>query len=305
MTNPRKAPGTGRRWVGVVLTAAALAAPVIAFATAADLYYERTVMAAADARCRLFTPEIGSALAAAQAQARGAALRSGVDEASLADTARRARAKVVQVGCGSKDIAVAAGRVRTAFEEYARINRLNYPGDTAAWAADRTPREYSTWRLAQPVSFGWDRMVFGLAGRTAPGSLTAVVSFADGATPYTARLVMRDTTRLNHYFIDPRRSGAGGRAPLASRLPPRSMSLVFAALSRTTAPIALLPRQTKAALSFGFPDSAAQALAGLDPREAVMVEFVFAGRSGDTVRQAYIEVGDFAAGKAFLTLAQR
>jgi hypothetical protein len=306
MTSPRnKAPGAMRRWVGVVLTVAAVAAPVIASAAAADLYYERTVMAAADTRCRLFTPEIGSALASAQAQARGAALRSGVDETSLADTARRAQAKVVQVGCGSKDIAVAAGRVRTAFEEYSRITRISYPGDTAAWQADRTQRDYSSWRLAQPASFGWDRMVFGLAGRNAPGALTAVVSFADGATPYAARLVMRDTTRLNRAFIDTRRSGAGGRAPLASRLPPRSMSLVFAALSRSTAPTALLPRETKAGMSFGFPDSAAQALAGLDPREAVMVEFVFAGRSGDTVRQAYVEVGDFAAGKAFLTLAQR
>ncbi len=29
------------------------------------------------------------------------------------------------------------------------------------------------------------------------------------------------------------------------------------------------------------------------------------GNSGDVVRTAYVEVGDFAAGQAFLTVAQR
>ena len=39
--------------------------------------------------------------------------------------------------------------------------------------------------------------------------------------------------------------------------------------------------------------------------EAVAVEFVFSGRSGDVVRTASVEVGDFAAGRAFLKVAQR
>ncbi|MDO9247070.1 MAG: hypothetical protein Q7U11_11435, partial [Phenylobacterium sp.] len=43
-------------------------------------------------------------------------------------------------------------------------------------------------------------------------------------------------------------------------------------------------------------------LSGLDPREAVMVEFLFAG---DAARRAYVEVGDFAAGRAFLQTASR
>ena len=45
-----------------------------------------------------------------------------------------------------------------------------------------------------------------------------------------------------------------------------------------------------------------QALGELDPREAVAVEFLF---SGDRVRTAYVEVGDFAAGRAFLQVAAR
>ena len=47
--------------------AASLAAPGLSFAaTAADQLYERTLMTAADGRCRLFTPAIGSALDAAR-----------------------------------------------------------------------------------------------------------------------------------------------------------------------------------------------------------------------------------------------
>jgi hypothetical protein len=35
------------------------------------------------------------------------------------------------------------------------------------------------------------------------------------------------------------------------------------------------------------------------------VEFVFAGSAGDLVRRAYVEVGDFAAGRAFLQVGPR
>ena len=35
------------------------------------------------------------------------------------------------------------------------------------------------------------------------------------------------------------------------------------------------------------------------------MEFLFAGHGQDGVRSAYLEVGDFAAGQAFLTIAKR
>jgi hypothetical protein len=54
--------------------------------------------------------------------------------------------------------------------------------------------------------------------------------------------------------------------------------------------------------AFRFPPQAARALAALDPREAVAVEFLF---PGDRARRAYVEVGDFAAGQAFLQVASR
>ncbi len=63
------------------------------------------------------------------------------------------------------------------------------------------------------------------------------------------------------------------------------------------------PKDMKLAWAFRFPAEAAGALAMLDPREAVAVEFLFEGSGRDQVRRAYVEVGDFAAGRAFLQVA--
>lgn len=305
MTSPRS--GAARRWRGLLLGAAIVAAPCIAAAGGAmDLFYERSVMSAADARCELFEPGVATALDAARIQARGAALRAGATEDSLKAAEQRARARAGAADCRSTDVATAAGRVRTAFEGYSRLTRLNYPGEVSEWRADRTiSRQGPLWRLAQSVSFGWDRMIFGLAGKEGQGVLLASASFADGASPYAVRLVMRDQTRTAGPYLDRRQAGGDGRIPLPSRMPPRSATRVFSIEARSPASERLAPAAAKSALLVRFPAAAADALAALDPREAVMVEFVFSGRDGDTVRRAYVEVGDFAAGRAFLKAASR
>jgi hypothetical protein len=110
--------------------------------------------------------------------------------------------------------------------------------------------------------------------------------------------VLRDTGRTQGPYIDAR----GGRA-LSSKVSPRSASLVFNAETREESPLTLLPAGAKTGLSFRFPPGVADAISRLDPREAVTIEFSFArGGIGDAdlVRKAYVEVGDFAAGRAFL-----
>ena len=282
--------------------AAVVAAPGFANAQPADLFYERTVMSAADARCDLFAPDVGAALAAAPVQARGAALRAGASSEALQAVELSARAKAASVGCGSPDIAVAAGRVRTAFSGYAKIIRLTYPGDVAPWQADRSGGHSSSWRLSQETSFGPDRMAFGLAGRDGPGALIAVARFADGAQPYGARLLLRDDQRSLGPYLDRWTSGSTARLPLDRRLPPRGALKAYAASARGPAGHDLLPRDARSGWAFRFPDAAALELAGLDPREAIAVEFLF---PGDVTRRAYVEVGDFAAGRVFLQLAAR
>lgn len=266
--------------------------PRFAAAAPLDLYYERTVMVAADARCGLFAPEIGAALAAARAQARGAALRAGVDQAMVEQTGARAIAAARRADCASQDVATAAGRVRQAFEGYARLIRMDYPGEVAGWTADRSSSKTAVrWRLQQATRSGDTRIAFGLAGRFGANRVMAVAAFPKGETPYAARLVIRDRALAPKPYLDLR------TRTLAKRLPPPTARTAFAAEARSRAGLDLLPKGWPPSWAFRFPSSSAEALAALDPREAAAVEFLF---PGDRIRTVYLEVGDFAAGRAFL-----
>jgi hypothetical protein len=267
----------------------------------ADLYYERVLMGTADARCRLFVPEIGAALNAAAAQARGASLRAGWRRGQLDQVRERARAKAGSVDCRSRDLAIAAGRVRTAFQGYERLDRLTYPGDVAAWRAFRVqPSQGLSWKVVQDIRFGADSLRFGVAGpRGRAGALTAVARFADGALPYAARLLVRDQDRASGPYLGAVRAGASARLPLSARVPPRSAARIFIAEARSQADPALAEGE-RGRIAFRFPQAAIGELAELDPREAATVEFVFSTPGGDRVRTAYVEIGDFAAALAFL-----
>ena len=279
--------------------------PVLAATPAADLFYQRAVMTAAGDACRLFSPDIATALAASKAQARGAALRSGADPARLAAVEAQANAAGV-AGCQSAGITQAAEQVRAAFASYARLDHMDFPGEFVAWVAERPPVETEArWHVSQRDRFGWDVMLFGLAGHGDDRPLTAVANFADSAQPYGARLVMRDAGATSGPYLDARQADIDGHIPIDARLPPRSASRVFEADQMKPTEKQLLPSDIPAAWSFQFPAAATDALASLDPRETVTVEFLFAGDNGESVRTAYVEVGDFAAARAFQSIAQR
>jgi hypothetical protein len=281
--------------MAAVVLAGILVAPTgLCAAEAADQLYERTLMTAANTRCGLFAPPISAALDAARAQARGATLRSGVSEQQVAALEQRARAKAGAAACNSKDLSLAASRVKAAFDGYAQMQTMTYPGDVASWKADRSSSAtIPFWRLSQMSAFGGDRLMFGLAGRNK--AVTAVATFENGQRPYAARVILRDTRRTLGPYIDQRL----GRA-LNGKVAPRNASLVFNAETREEAPPTLLPTGAKTGLAFRFPFALADAMAQLDPREAVTIEFVFTGRGDEMTRKAYVEVGDFAAGRAFL-----
>ena len=294
------------RMAGLGLGVAISLLPAIAFAAAVDLYYERTVMAVADGRCRLFTRQMSAALASAQAQSRGAALRSGVSTDELARVGLRARAKAMAEPCDSAALKTASARVRDAFAGFSKLQKMTYPGDHSDWMAERlASRSGRVWSLSQDISFGKDDLTFGLAGQNDRLELMAVVRFADRAQPYAARLVMRDASRTRGPYLDRRKADGRGVLPLSGRVPPRSATRAFMADAKLPVDPLLNPTKAKDVIAYRFPLSAAQALADLDPREAVEIEFLFAAKSGDIVRRGYIEVGDFAAGRAFLAAAQR
>jgi len=284
-----------------LLGAALAASPGFAHAQVLDLVYERTVMMAIDQRCGLFAPDISAALAAAEAQARGAALRAGASPGDLRALEQRARGRAARADCSTPEVVAAAGRVRDGFAGFARLQRINYPGEVAGWRADRSGPGAIRWRLSQDSRFGADRMTFGLAGRAAPGVLLAVGQFADGQAPYAARLLLRDPQRSSGPYLSGESSARQALA-LDRRLPPREALRAYSAEARSPAGADLLPKQARSGWAFRFPAQAARDLSDLDPREAVAVEFLF---GGDVVRRAYVEVGDFASGQAFLSVAAR
>ncbi|WP_293419236.1 hypothetical protein [Phenylobacterium sp.] len=282
-----------------IWAAALCAMPAAAAAGPLDLYVERTAMTAADARCGLFGEELRAALDAGRLQARNAAVRAGADPEAIARADRQAVAAATRSACDSDSLRSAADHVRAAFDGFSQTRRITYPGERADWRADRTAGgEQHRWRLAQDAAFDGGRMVFGLAGRDGRPVLLALASFADGRTPYAARLAVRDVDRAGRPYL-----GLGARADLSGRLPPPAARRTFAAEARSRAGLDLMPETMTSGWAFRFPAEAAATLAELDPREAVAVEFLFS--DGTPVRRAYVEVGDFAAGRAFLRMAAR
>lgn len=273
----------------VLLAAAVLAAPAHAWAGPADTYYERAFMVAASARCDLFAPPIVSALAAATAQARGAALRSGAAEADLAATAVRAGARAGAVSCADPQLATVRARVDAAFSGWLRTPRMTFPGARQPWTANRLGSPQPNWRLQQTSLVGASPVAFGYAGEGDTPGLMAVVSFVGRSRPYAARIVLRDPARVPRAWL----SGDG--------LAPASARISLWATGVGAADPALLAEGRRAGEAWRFPDSSAAALERLDPRETFAVEFHF--RDG-SVATAKFEAGDFAAGRAFLAMGR-
>ncbi|HEY0599097.1 hypothetical protein [Brevundimonas sp.] len=270
-----------------LLAAAVLATPAQAWAGAADTYYERAFVVAADARCGLFAPQVDAALTAATAQARGAALRAGAAEADLDAVAARARSRAGAVSCRDPQLATVRARVDGAFSGWARTPRMTFAGARQHWFADRTKWTQPGWRLKQASTVGASPVAFGYGGDPDASALTAVVSFVGRSRPTSARLVFRDEARAPRAWLS-----GGGLAPASSR------ASVWATGVSAADP-ALLAEGRRAGEAWRFPAAAADRLARLDPRETFLVEFHF--RDG-SVATARFEAGDFAAGRAFMAM---
>ena len=265
--------------------------PLAAWADASGSYYDRSFVLAANTRCGLFAPAVTSALTSSAWQARGAAVRGGVSEADLAATAARARDKAASTACDDPELAMVKGRVSEAFAGWSQTARMNFPGTHADWSANRSGFSSPTWRLAQHAVMGQAPITFGYeATDDAARSLKAVVSFVGAPRPYAARIVMRDTSRAPLPWLADRGVAA---------LPPQAARRTFFAISHGIAEPTLLKPGSKDGQAWVFPAAAADALSGLDPREPFMIEFLF---RDDSMAQATLEAGDFAAGRAFIAM---
>ncbi len=246
-------------------------------------------MADAGARCRLFAPEVEASLTAAALQARNAALRAGRAPSDVQAVHDAAAGRAKAMACASPETAQAAKQVRQAFEGWSHVTKVIYPGADGGWTADRTLYRSASWRLVETSTGG---AAFGLAGDLAQPAALAAVLPGDGEAPFAARLKLRDPRRVATPWLV---------GPGAPPVPPAAALLtVFAEAKAPAGPG--LSHGAGPATAFRFPASAISALAALDPRERFEVEFLLPdGRS----RTALFEVGDFAAGRAFLALGDR
>lgn len=295
-TEPRRSAARGA--VATWVMAGAMLAPAVpagatpeAQTAVTKTYYERSVVVAADARCRLFTPPVTAALKASTLQARGAAVRAGANEESLIEAAAKAEAIADRTSCGDADLATIRERVSQAFSGWTRLRRMEFPGGRAAWKADRTAFDAPAWRLVQTGATGGALVDFGLiAGEGPVDEIAAVVSFPGKSRPYAVRILMRDADRL------PRPWSMGEAAP---GLPPETGRQAFYAGGSRAAAASLLAEDRKQGEVWTFGPEAIERLAALDPREPFVIEFLF---RDDSVARARFEVGDLAAGRAFTAM---
>jgi len=302
----------------ILAVAAAMAAPAVAQNTAladalAGQIARRYFMVQVNDRCHLLTAPAATALQAGYVQARNAALRTGRDMAALAPILDNARAAAAATACDAPRLVAEVDAAQNAFRTYRVQMRLDLPGSRAAWTGVRTDQDTAEWRLVQHQSSAQADFAFGLYGTLAANSLSVTAHFADGARPYAARLLVRNPDVWATGVID-----AAPYAPTHQR--PLGFSdvatLSFPAYGETDVSTTVRPavkvnfagfalggryvgvEAPVDAQRFDFPKAAVMAMARLDPREDVVIEF----DSDQGPLYARFEVGDFIPGMAYLSL---
>lgn len=268
--------------------AAALAAGAAGAQDAREAFADRAAAIALDDRCGFFTAPERAALEAAWLQSRGVLLREGRTRAELEEAGAHIVRRMAATPCDDPQALGRAAVVRGAYEGYRRLSSMEFPGDARSWRAERNLTA-DTWPLAQAIDDGG--AVFGLAAAAAGVELSLLCTPPAGATPASAVIVARAAQRspglhdpsLGGLLADPERPGWVRWAP------PEHAEALFWANRRQ-----LNGRSAR----FAFPDAARDAIAALDPREAIRID-IFDG-AGRRIARHYVEVGDFAAGLAFL-----
>ena len=267
-----------------------------AFATAAaaqegpdarEAYVERRGLIEADTQCRLFSPTIRDALAVSAAQARGALLRAGWTDARVRElegavvSAARGRA------CGDARTTRAAAGASRSVAQWVNAGSMEFPGWERIWVARRVDEG---WRLSQSVEAPVPA-VFGVLQRGQSQTLALVVPVARGAqAPTSARLLMRNPA-------EPRRGEVSLTERMARGLAAGAPTPFTSVAHPSTRAVERLDEGRSQAV-FTFPDSAFRDLLGLDPRESAEIEL----NTSRGPQRLFIEVGDIAAARAFLTI---
>ncbi|MBI1186897.1 MAG: hypothetical protein GC206_06120 [Alphaproteobacteria bacterium] len=246
-------------------------------------FAERRGLIEADDRCALFTPDVRNALVSGAAQARGALLRGGWTEERVQELEHAARNAAAARACDDARTLEAAARARDSYRAWARTPSLTLPGLLRAWRAQRRP-DAAGWLLVQDIPAP-RRAQFGV--RPDAVALVAPIA-ASERPPASASLVIRDVARASAPTLSaPARRARG----LEAGAPLRAAATRIHARERRIATV-----DGVRSVIFEFPPDVLPQLAALDPRESAILEV-----GG---QRLLIEIGDFAAARTFLALAQ-
>ena len=275
-------------FLAAALSALSAAAHATDRPDARQAYVERRGLIETDTRCNLLGADLRAALNVGAMQARGSLLRAGW----TSDQVRGLEQSVVQAAgqraCNDTRTVEAAANARRAFTPWLSAGYMEFPGWQRAWLARRGTSE--GWRLSQAIDAP-RAAVFGVRQQGPAQHVTLVITLASGETaPMSAQLIQRDVSRAAMREVAlPQRVAYGIQAGAPS--PGAAMTIPS---TRTVERLS----GGRSQVVFTFPDNAFAALLQLDPREAVELRL----QNGRSVQSLYVEVGDIAAARAFVTL---
>jgi hypothetical protein len=250
---------------------------------ARTLYVERRGLIEADAQCRLLDPGPLDALRASTAQARGALLRAGWSNTQVGELDAAVAVAAQARACDDARTLGAARTARAAYTTWANSGRMEFPGWDRAWLALRAP-DADGWRLRQTISAP-RAAVFGVRDHDDAQCLALIAPNQTGARPpQSAHLILRARTSPFVEVALPARMAYG----LAAGAPAEPSAAELVGVRSVE----------HGRVVFTFPDNAFAMLLTLDPRETVIVELY----DGVSRQRLYVEVGDIAAARAFLTI---
>jgi len=310
MTSISKGWGHKKAWL-MAMTVAVLA-PVCVSASPDSLTetaVNRYFLAQADARCHLLTPAAAMAVTAGYLQVRNTAIRADGTMGRLMPWLEQARAAAANTPCDAPELKSAAARAQDAYHGFVVQTRL----DLGNWSGNRAYPDKSTWRLAQYQSTAGADAVLGLYGPLDKARFVVMARFADGARPYSARLLVRNAGLVGTGLINRAPHEITTTAPVGFT---PAATIGFMARDSADVEVALRPEihgndagfsltgnyvgktMVDDAVRFDLPTAAWRAMAPLDPREDVVVEF----DCDDGPRYLRFEVGDFLTGLTFVRL---
>lgn len=246
-------------------------------------YVERRGMLELDAACALFAPSIHDAVAVSVLQARGALLRAGWRNADIAEAERATIAAARARPCNDPRTASAAAAARRSYLSWVNAGTMRFPGWEREWVARRSDLAQG-WRLAQDIDAPV-RATFGVRDLNTAQRLTLLLTLGErDSPPRSVTLVLRNPARPRRQEVNLAQRVSGG---LAAGAPEIGAAKSYSGERGPT-------RHNQ--IAFLFPDAAFNDLVALDPRESA--ELRIDGRRAPV----YVEVGDIAAARGFLTI---